>query len=68
MWLVVSPESLAELERLNAAHEDRKIEPVPCGDGTLLVSDDVIGDSYWADYSEWLSGLQPTHLTPAAGE
>ena len=57
MWLVVSPESLAELERLNAAHDDRKIEPVPLADGTLVVSGDAIGDQYWADYADWFAGL-----------
>jgi hypothetical protein len=57
MWLPVPPESLAELERLNAAHDDRRIEPVIGPGGSLVVSDDAIGDPYWSDYAEWFANL-----------
>lgn len=66
MWLIVTPESLSQLERLNAAHDDRKIEPVLGTGGLLIVSDDPIGDPYWADYWGWFSGLPATDSSPAS--
>lgn len=67
MWLQVPPESLAELERLNAIHDDRRIEPVLGSDGSLVVSDDAVGDPYWADYAAWFAGLRNTHPGPGEG-
>ncbi len=58
MWLPVPQESLADLDRLNALHEDRRIEPVLGSDGTLVVSDDAVGDPYWASHAAWFAGLR----------
>jgi hypothetical protein len=57
MWVVVPPEALESLDAINAQHEDRRIEPITDADGHLVVSDEPLGDAYWADWHEWLRGV-----------
>lgn len=59
MWLVCTPSDVEALEAINAQHEDRRIEPIVDDSGRTVVSDDAVGDAYWADWQEWLAGLTP---------
>ena len=67
MWRDAS-QHLDELAAINAAHDDRQIQPVAGTGGTFLVGADLLTDCgegyYWHGYSEWLEKLPPTDAVP----
>jgi len=70
-WLDVS-QHLDELAALNAAHADRRIQPVPGTGGEMLVGSDLLTDcgpgAYWEDYAEWLAKLPQTDAVPVVAD
>jgi len=63
-WLILPPEKLPDLEAINQAHNDRRIDPIKTIDGVLLISADLATDSFLADYHEILFGLSPYDKIP----
>ena len=64
-WLLCDEAALAALAELNARHDDRQIVAVASETGEMLVSCELVGDEYWADYGEWLLSLPGSDSLPA---
>lgn len=63
-WLIITTPDVLSLAAINAEHEDRRIEPIPTADGTLIVSSDLLADEYWLDWHPLLSSLEALGSDP----
>ncbi len=57
-WLIVPPDQLDDLAALNAINPLKNCTCVQTYGGLYLTNADKLGDTYWADYQEWLQALE----------
>lgn len=63
-WLLCNETALTALAELNAQHDDRQVVAVASETGKMLVSSELVGDEYWADYAKWLLSLPESDSQP----